>query len=48
MNQLQQAGADKQESERDAKFKETLATLKRAMPNGGSSHHCSELANMLA
>ncbi|KAL8278439.1 hypothetical protein RQP46_009129 [Phenoliferia psychrophenolica] len=33
INQLQQAGADKQESDRDAKFKDTLANLKRTFPN---------------
>ncbi|KAK4703834.1 structural maintenance of chromosome 1, partial [Phenoliferia sp. Uapishka_3] len=33
LNQLQQAGADKRESERDIKFKETLASLKRTFPN---------------
>lgn len=38
MGQLQQAGADKQESERDIKFKETLANLKRTFP-GGMCHH---------
>ncbi|SCZ98517.1 BZ3500_MvSof-1268-A1-R1_Chr3-1g05436 [Microbotryum saponariae] len=32
LNKLQQAGAEKQESERDAKFKETLSALKRTFP----------------
>lgn len=32
INSLTQAGADKRESERDAKFRETLANLKRTFP----------------
>jgi hypothetical protein len=43
MNKLLQAGADKQESERDAKLKETLAVLKRTFP--GSSLSLSSLGS---
>lgn len=32
LQKLQQAGAEKQETEKEAKFKETLASLKRAFP----------------
>lgn len=32
MTQLVEAGADKQETERQAKFRETLASLQRTFP----------------
>lgn len=31
-NKLQQAGAERMESERDARFRETLASLKKTFP----------------